>query len=161
MRIHIRYCKSHENLYQVLQVTCAASERAMKSKVCMIKSLSPQQLMSTQHAQYVLLFIVLAVNFNRFQFYGVTHSYTSCPFLCGHALYYGDTYTVYQVHMLLQCVFTLVWTLVLGREDLNGLGIPPPDHASATCRPLTHIKASLPLMDVGTLRTGSLQSVAV
>ena len=38
MRIRIRYCKSP---YQVLQVTCAASERAMKSKVCMIKSLSP------------------------------------------------------------------------------------------------------------------------
>ena len=35
------YYKSHENPYQVLQVTCAASERAMKSKVCMIKLLSP------------------------------------------------------------------------------------------------------------------------
>ena len=30
-----------ENLYQVLQVTCAASECAMKSKVRMIKLLSP------------------------------------------------------------------------------------------------------------------------
>ena len=36
-RIRIRYCKSHKNLYQVLQVTCTASEHAMKSKV----SLSP------------------------------------------------------------------------------------------------------------------------
>ena len=36
-----QYYKSRENPYQVLQVTCAASERAMKSKVCMIKSLSP------------------------------------------------------------------------------------------------------------------------
>ena len=36
-----QYCKSRENPYQVLQVTCAASERAMKSKVRMIKSLSP------------------------------------------------------------------------------------------------------------------------
>ena len=35
------YCKSRENPYQVLQVTRAASERAMKSKVCMIKPLSP------------------------------------------------------------------------------------------------------------------------
>ena len=35
------YYKSRGNSYQVLQVTCAASERAMKSKVCMIKSLSP------------------------------------------------------------------------------------------------------------------------
>ena len=32
-------CKSRENPYQVLQVACTASERAMKSKVCMIKSL--------------------------------------------------------------------------------------------------------------------------
>ena len=40
-RICIRYYKSRENPYQVLQVTCAASERAMKLKVCMIKSLSP------------------------------------------------------------------------------------------------------------------------
>ena len=48
---HIFNCKSHENLYQyyksrenpyqVLQVTHAASERAMKSRVRMIKSLSP------------------------------------------------------------------------------------------------------------------------
>ena len=37
----IFYCESHENPHQVLQVTCAASERAMKSKVCMMKSLSP------------------------------------------------------------------------------------------------------------------------
>ena len=36
-----QYYKSRENLHQVLQVTCAVSERAMKSKVCMIKSLSP------------------------------------------------------------------------------------------------------------------------
>ena len=34
-RIRIRYYKSHENPYQVLQVTCA-SECAMKSKVCMV-----------------------------------------------------------------------------------------------------------------------------
>ena len=32
---------TYENPYQVLQVTRAASERAMKSKVRMIKSLSP------------------------------------------------------------------------------------------------------------------------
>ena len=35
-----QYCKSCENLYQVLQVTCTVSERAMR--VHMIKSLSPQ-----------------------------------------------------------------------------------------------------------------------
>ena len=35
VRIHvcIRYYKSHKNPYQVLQVTCAVSEHAMKSKV--------------------------------------------------------------------------------------------------------------------------------
>ena len=37
-----QYCKSRENMYQVLQVTRAASECAMKLKVRMIKSLSPQ-----------------------------------------------------------------------------------------------------------------------
>ena len=41
VRISIRYCKSRENPYRVLQVMHAASERAMKSKVHMIKSLSP------------------------------------------------------------------------------------------------------------------------
>ena len=35
-----QHYKSRENPYQVLQVTRAASERAMKSKVRMIKSLS-------------------------------------------------------------------------------------------------------------------------
>ena len=36
-----QYYKSRENPYQVLQVTRAASEHTMKSKVRMIKSLSP------------------------------------------------------------------------------------------------------------------------
>ena len=36
-----QYYKSRENPYQVLQVTHAAYERGMKSKVCRIKSLSP------------------------------------------------------------------------------------------------------------------------
>ena len=36
-----QYCKSRENLYQILQVMCAAYERAMKSEVRMIKLLSP------------------------------------------------------------------------------------------------------------------------
>ena len=40
-KIRIKYCKSRENPYQVLQVTCDASERAMKSKVRTVKSLSP------------------------------------------------------------------------------------------------------------------------
>ena len=33
----IFYHKSHKNSYLVLQITCTASEYAMKSKVCMIK----------------------------------------------------------------------------------------------------------------------------
>ena len=39
-RIYIKYYKSYKNLYQVLQVTCAASEYAMKLNIHMIKSLS-------------------------------------------------------------------------------------------------------------------------
>ena len=35
------FYKSHENPYQLLQVMCTASECAMRSKVRMIKSLSP------------------------------------------------------------------------------------------------------------------------
>ena len=34
------------------------------------------------NVQYVLLFLVLVVNSNQFQIYGVTHSYSSCTFLC-------------------------------------------------------------------------------
>ena len=41
IKSRIFYCKSCENLYQVLQVMCAASEHAMESKIHMIKSLSP------------------------------------------------------------------------------------------------------------------------
>ena len=40
-RILISINYSHENLYQVLQVTCAMSECGMKSKFYMIKLLSP------------------------------------------------------------------------------------------------------------------------
>ena len=38
---YLLYYKSRENPYQALQVTRTASERVMKSKVRMIKSLSP------------------------------------------------------------------------------------------------------------------------
>ena len=40
-RIRIRYYKSRENPYQVLQVMCTVSKRAMKSEVRMIKLLLP------------------------------------------------------------------------------------------------------------------------
>ena len=40
-RIRIRYYKSRENPYQVLQVTYTASERTMKSEVCTIITIVP------------------------------------------------------------------------------------------------------------------------
>ena len=43
--------------------------------------------MSTQHAQGVLLFLVLAVNSARFRILRVTRSYSSCPFLCTLDMY--------------------------------------------------------------------------
>ena len=45
--------------------------------------------MSTQHAQYVSLFLVLVIIPTGFKFYGVTRSYSSRPFLCAlaHAQY--------------------------------------------------------------------------
>ena len=39
IRSHTFYYKSPKTPHQVLQVMCAASERAMKLKVCMIKLL--------------------------------------------------------------------------------------------------------------------------
>ena len=39
----------------------------------------------TQHAQYVLLFLVLAVNSTGFKFYRVARSYSNRPFLCALA----------------------------------------------------------------------------
>ena len=41
LQLHAVYIKSCKNPYQVLQVTCSGSDCAMKSKVNMIKSLSP------------------------------------------------------------------------------------------------------------------------
>ena len=38
--------------------------------------------MSTQHVQYVLLFLVVAVNSDRFHIFGVTRFYSIRPFLC-------------------------------------------------------------------------------
>ena len=43
--------------------------------------------MSTQRAQGVLLFLVLAVNSTCFEFYVVTRSYSSHPFLCALGQY--------------------------------------------------------------------------
>ena len=111
----------------------------------------------------MLLFSVLAVNSDWFQILQGFPLLLKPPVLthfCFVLWWYLYSILSTYVHVLAVCIHS-VWTLVLGREDHNGLRIPPPDHASATCRPLTHIKASSPLMDVGTLRTDSLQSGAV
>ena len=52
--------------------------------------LRQQRLMSMQHAQYVLLFLVLAVNSNWFQ---ISWSYSSCLFLWA----LGSAYSVWPV----------------------------------------------------------------
>ena len=59
VKICFRYYKSRENPYQVLQVTCTASERAMKSKVHMIKSLPPKYpAIAVKYHQFVAVGIV-------------------------------------------------------------------------------------------------------
>ena len=42
--------------------------------------------MFTEHVQYMLLLLVLVVNLTGTKFYGVTRSYSSCPFLCALVL---------------------------------------------------------------------------
>ena len=88
IKSRIFYYKSRENLYQVLQVTCAASERAMKSKVRTIKSLSPYY----QGIPEKKISLICC----RW------HCYSCCPLITirmatnfsGIVLYYGDTYIV-------------------------------------------------------------------
>ena len=84
-----QYYKSHENPYQVLQVTRTASEHAMKLKVRMIKSLSPQyQAIPEKHHSFVAVGIVTCdvlcthnnTNGNKFMIFS------------GIAWCYGDTY---------------------------------------------------------------------
>ena len=119
--------------------------------------------MSTQHVRAVSVTV-----FSTGGKFRPVSNFTGFPTLtqatCSYTLLLCTMVTLIQyTKCICTCscsVYSLCLTLVLGREDNNGLTIPPPDHASATCRPLTHIKASSPLMDVGTLRTGSLQSVA-
>ena len=47
------------------------------------------QITHNLHAQYVLLFLVLMVNFNRFRILCSTHSYSSRLFLCALEQGYG------------------------------------------------------------------------
>ena len=70
-----QYYKSHENPYQVLQVMYAGSERAMKSKVCIIKSLfHSTKLHQKKYHEFVAICTVTSV-----------HSY------------YSDYYEAYKV----------------------------------------------------------------
>ena len=73
-RIRIRYYKSRENPYQVLQVTCAVSERPMKSKVRITRLLP------------LALLLVLRTRNN-------TDS-NKLVIFSGIASYYGDNYIV-------------------------------------------------------------------
>ena len=69
VRIHIRYCKSHENTYQyyksrknpyqILQVMRTASDRAMKSKVCMKNYHHSTKLYRTKYHEFVAVCIVM------------------------------------------------------------------------------------------------------
>ena len=63
--------------------------------------------MSILQVQYMLLFLVLAVNC---KFYGVTHSYFSRPFLCTHQLY--------RAYKLLPILYVLVNLFSCINEDI-------------------------------------------
>ena len=84
------YYNSRENPYQVLQVTCSASERAMKLKVHMIKSLSPWYQATPKKKITRLLLLALLL---------VLHTCNNTDgnklvIFSGSALYYGDNYIV-------------------------------------------------------------------
>ena len=88
IKSHISYCKSHENLYQVLQVMHNASERAMKSEVCMIKSIIITIVPSYTGKKYCLLSLTLLLMLH-------TRNNTDgnkLLILYGIALHYGDGY---------------------------------------------------------------------
>ena len=90
--VRILYYKSHENPYQVLQVTCTVSARAMKSKV--------------HTYDKIIITIVLRKNITRLfpltlllMLY--THNNTDgnkLVIFLGIAWYYGDTYIVSWSH---------------------------------------------------------------
>ena len=78
------YYKSRANQYQVLQVTCGASERAMKSKVCTIITIVPSYT-GKNITRLLPLPLLLAL---------CTHNNTDgnkLVIFSGIALYYGET----------------------------------------------------------------------
>ena len=96
IKSRIFYYKSRENPYQVLQVTRTTSESAMKSKVCMIKSLSPQYQTITENSITRLLPLAFLL------------------MLCTHnsGFLLGDTYIIMSVSKInLQLARTYVASL--------------------------------------------------
>ena len=87
-----QYCKSRENPYQVLQVTCAAYERAMKSEVRMIKiiiTIVPSYTGKNITRLLPLAFLlVLHIRGNT--------DGNKLVIFSNIALYYGDTYIITQ-----------------------------------------------------------------
>ena len=79
--------------------------------------------------QYVLLFLVLAVNSDWFQTYGVTLSYSSRLFLCALAIQIdsNDIPQVVQVqHVPLvfpQAVWLIVQEHIIGLREINQSGL--------------------------------------
>ena len=88
--------------------------------------------MSTQHAHYVLLLLVLVVNSNQFKFYGDTHSYSSHPFLCALVTIYMailplimvllSTYTYTDGEQRLRCIDTKHTRIVDGGASRTAVG---------------------------------------
>jgi len=94
VRICIRYCKSRENPYHVLQVTRAASKRAMKSKVRMIKSAPSYTRKNITHLLPLALLLVLRTCNNT--------DGNKLVIFSGIASYYGDNYIILQATRLLE-----------------------------------------------------------
>ena len=85
--------ESAHTLYQVTREIRIHSSKECAMKLEVIghslydyKVLKERDCHSMQHAQYMLLFLAMAVNSNQFQLYVVTRSYSSHLFLCALVL---------------------------------------------------------------------------
>ena len=88
MRIHIRYYKSHENPYQVLQVTC-------------VRDLHLNMQIKSKAGSYDKIIITVAPSYTKKKIsliYCCWHCYSCCALvtiqMATNSLYYGDTYIV-------------------------------------------------------------------
>ena len=88
IKSRIFYYKSRENPYQVLQVTCAASEHAMKSYDKIIITIVP----SYTRLLPLALLLVLRTRNNT--------DGNKLVIFSGIALYYGDNYIIYSTSPL-------------------------------------------------------------